>query len=280
MRRSPLALLLTLAAPAIASATGLTVSPRQAHPGDVVLIAVQKDGDTCPSGQLGEREVPFFRFASRCLGLVALPVEQPAGELGLRVGELKGSVEVLPARFNQRELTVASKFVQPPAQVLARMERDKQAFAQAFAQPFGENALFLLNFELPLKSTVTAPFGDQRVFNGKQQSQHYGMDLDGRIGDPVTAANDGVVVMARDNYASGRTVVLHHGGDLYTTYFHLSAMAVKKGERVKRGDRIGLVGSTGRVTGPHLHWGVKVGGIYADPASLLKVDFESEDAPR
>jgi murein DD-endopeptidase MepM/ murein hydrolase activator NlpD len=273
IRRSTLALVLLAAVPAFAETSGLEVVPRQAHPGDAVMVALKGVREHCPKGELGGHALPFFKVGGRCLAIAALPVEQQPGEQKVRVGELEASLEVLPARFNQRQLTVASRFVQPPARVLARMEQDKEAFARAFDQPFGDRAAFSGNFELPLKSVVTAPFGDQRLFNGKQQSQHYGMDLDGKVGDPVTAANDGVVVMTRDNYASGKTVVIHHGGDLYTTYFHLSAIEVKQGARVKLGQRIGRVGRTGRVTGPHLHWGVKVGGMYVDPDSLLHFDF-------
>jgi murein DD-endopeptidase MepM/ murein hydrolase activator NlpD len=94
------------------------------------------------------------------------------------------------------------------------------------------------------------------------------------VGAPIHAANDGVVVMVRDNYAAGRTVVIHHGLDMYTTYFHLSRFNVREGQIVKRGQPIGLVGQTGRVTGPHLHWGGRVGDVYVDPASMLRLDLE------
>ena len=100
-------------------------------------------------------------------------------------------------------------------------------------------------------------------------SQHYGLDLAGRVGAPIAAANAGRVVLVRDCWASGRTVVLWHGAGLYTTYFHLSRTLVPEGAHVARGQRIGLVGKTGRVSGPHLHWGVKVGDLYVDPRSVL-----------
>ena len=97
---------------------------------------------------------------------------------------------------------------------------------------------------------------------------------DGRIGDLVVAANDGVVTLARDCYSSGNTILIHHGAELYSAYFHLSHMDVKPGANVHRGQKIGEVGKTGRVTGPHLHFGVKLAGHYVDPESLLRLDFE------
>ncbi|MGQ0507248.1 MAG: M23 family metallopeptidase, partial [Myxococcaceae bacterium] len=87
------------------------------------------------------------------------------------------------------------------------------------------------------------------------------------------ASNDGTVVMARDCYSSGRTVILHHGAGLYTAYFHMSRMMVEVNQAVKKGTKLGLVGKTGRVTGPHLHWGVKVDGNYTDGEQLLRLNF-------
>ena len=112
------------------------------------------------------------------------------------------------------------------------------------------------------------------MFNGKQKSQHYGMDLDGSTGDPIYAANDGEVVMVRDCFGSGNTVVLHHGARLFTAYFHMSKFETKPGAKVKRGQLIGLVGKTGRVTGPHLHFGAKIDGKWVNPLSVLALDFQ------
>jgi murein DD-endopeptidase MepM/ murein hydrolase activator NlpD len=134
--------------------------------------------------------------------------------------------------------------------------------------------LFEEPFAWPKLSRLTAPFGDLRMFNGKKQSQHFGTDIDGDTGDPAYAANDGVVVMNRECFGSGNTVLIHHGLGIYTAYFHLSRFDVKKGDRVRKGDQVGLVGMTGRVTGPHLHWGVKIDGRWIDPESLLRLDFE------
>ena len=264
--------------PGAAHASDFTVTPAKARPGDLVVLALPlpaAEGAACPSGTVGDREVQFHVLGGKCQALVALPVEAPEGELAIRLGKgegVSGTVTVLPPAFNVRELTVAKKYVAPPAKVKKRMAQDRAAFARAFGQkPSGP--LFTENFDWPRRDVMTAPFGDLRTFNGKKQSQHYGMDIDGRIGDPVYAANAGEVVMVRDNYAAGRTVMLHHGLDVYTTYFHLSDMDVKVGQKVKKGDLLGKVGKSGRVTGPHLHFGVKVGGRYVDPASVMRADL-------
>ncbi|RKH19529.1 M23 family metallopeptidase [Corallococcus praedator] len=257
----------------------LSLQPSSAKPGDPVVVTV-RGAAGLPTGTLGGRPLRFFAWREGHLALTSLPVELPPGTQvvdvmapgkGLPVA-LSGALEVLAPGYRERELRVASKYVSPPKAVKARMEADRKAFAAAFAQPFRE-PLFGQNFAWPRQDVVTAPFGDRRSFNGKLQSQHFGVDLDGDPGAPVVAANDGTVVMARDNYASGNTVLVHHGAGLFTAYFHLSRIDVKDGAQVKQGDGLGLVGSTGRVTGPHLHWGVKADDRWVDGQTLLKLDF-------
>lgn len=259
------------------------VTPEKAHPGDAVMITF-RGAKSCPQAWLGDRELELFKIPSGCRALAGLPVETPAGILEVRMAprdasapELStavpvGRLEVLQAAFNVRELRVKRKFVHPSAAEKQRRKEDQEAFDAAFSQPFGE-PVFRTRFGLPIDSTVTAPFGDLRTFNGKKQSQHYGMDLDGRIGDPIYAANDGVVVMAQETWAAGNATVISHGAGVYTAYFHQTKMLVKPGDHVKKGQPVGLVGKTGRVTGPHLHFSVKVNGLYVDPASLLELDF-------
>jgi len=162
-----------------------------------------------------------------------------------------------------------------PPEVLERLEADRAALAEAFAQP-PTPPLFAGSFALPRRARVTGRFGVERVLNGVKSSQHYGLDLSGRVGDPVAAANAGKVVLVRDCWASGKTLVLFHGAGLYTTYLHLSRALVEEGAMVSRGERIGLVGRSGRVSGPHLHFGTKVHDLYVDPESVLRLPLGAE----
>jgi murein DD-endopeptidase MepM/ murein hydrolase activator NlpD len=114
-------------------------------------------------------------------------------------------------------------------------------------------------------------FGHRRVFNGQPRSPHSGADLRAAKGTPVYAANRGRVVLAKNLFYSGNTVFIDHGLGLYTTYLHFSEIKVEPGEIVERGQLIGLAGATGRVTGPHLHWGVRIVDARVDPFSLLEV---------
>ncbi|HYO55071.1 M23 family metallopeptidase [Archangium sp.] len=289
LRRLPFLLLaLGLSALAAEGRPLLSLQPTIARPGDPVLITVRGLSEV-PTGTLGERPLRFYPVREGFQALTGLPVELTPGQVAVKVTvpatgsaaprELLGKLDVVAPGWPSRTLKVANKFVvkKPAPQVQARMEADKAAFAAAFAQSFVA-PLFGENFAWPRQDRITAPYGDLRTFNGKKQSQHFGTDIDGDPGTPVYAANAGTVVMSRDNYAAGNTVLVHHGAGLYTAYFHLSAIDVREGARVERGQLLGKVGGTGRVTGPHLHWGVKVDDLWVDGETLLKLDFTGAPA--
>ena len=126
-------------------------------------------------------------------------------------------------------------------------------------------------FAAPADAAISDVFGSQRIFNGKTSSPHLGLDFRVPSGTPVTAMNDGTVLLARPLYFEGNFVVLDHGQGLLTLYLHLSEFKVKEGDQVKRGQVIGLSGGTGRATGPHLHAAVRWQGTYLDPASLMRL---------
>jgi len=271
---------------ALATATpALELAPAAARPGDAVLVQIVGSA-VPPRGTLAGRPLTFWRDGDPALGtwraLAALPLETPLGAAPCRVtadgAPLGAELQVIEPGFTSHALTLAPRFVEPPPSVKQRLEADRRAFARAFGQPFAP-PLFRADFEWPRRAPTSGRFGDQRVLNGKKQSIHYGLDLTGPRGAPVQAANDGEVVIAREAYLSGNTVVLWHGGGIYTAYFHLDRMRVRAGQRVRRGDRLGDLGATGRATGPHLHWGVKVDGLYVDPESILAIDFTRGTAP-
>lgn len=278
-----LSLLLAAAAPALAAAplpTGvkLSVEPPRAKPGDPVLVRVL-GVKAPPTGELAGRPLRFVPAAGGYLALSGLAVEQAPGLLEVRVQApvalslpLVAPLEVVDPSYPASELRVDGKFVDPPPEVKARIQADQEAFARAYAQPLSP-PLFRGPFVWPRRARLTAHYGQKRTFNGQLKSQHYGTDLAGRIGAPVAAANAGTVVLVRDCHGSGNTVILHHGAGLYSAYFHLSAVGVEEGQRLARGQPLGKVGNTGRVTGPHLHWGVRADGLWVDPETLLTLQF-------
>jgi len=276
-RLAGLLLLLLLGSPALAASgePTLELRPASARPGDVLLVIVRGPSDA-PAGAAGPRPLHFYAAGDHHEALVALPLELEPGPLEVRVEAdgvaLTSTVAIEPGNFPQKDLTVEQRFISPPPEVKKRIAADQRAFSRAYRTKFGPRT-FDSGFARPRDAEVTARFGDQRTLNGKKKSVHYGLDLDGQVGDPVTAANDGTVVLVRNCYTSGNTVLIAHGGGVITGYFHLSAFAVKQGTRVKRGELIGRVGKTGRVTGPHLHFLARVGDLYANPEALLALPF-------
>ncbi len=176
------------------------------------------------------------------------------------------SVDVVAGDYPETELRVKPKFSKkPPKRVVIEAATIKEALAVRT-----EGRRWTEAFLRPALGPTTSVFGAKRTFNGKVDSRHRGHDFDGRVGTPVVAANDGTVVLVAERYYfTGNAVFIDHGDRLFTMYFHLSRVDVETGDRVERGQVIGAIGQSGRVTGPHLHFAVKVAGSYVDPTCLL-----------
>jgi murein DD-endopeptidase MepM/ murein hydrolase activator NlpD len=171
--------------------------------------------------------------------------------------------------FPATRLSVATRFTAPDQQTLKRIERERQ-LVRSILRSATDEPLWRGPFELPLEGVTTSPFGQRRLFNNELRSRHTGHDIDGDTGDPVYASNSGRVAISRDLFFNGGAVFIDHGLGLYTGYFHLSKREVMEGEWVEKGQLLGLVGATGRVTGPHLHWSIYLNGASLDPLSLFQ----------
>lgn len=178
------------------------------------------------------------------------------------------AVSVKPKDFPSEELTVAPKFVTPPPEVQERLEKERAKLRQVYVR---RTPLPLPSkpFARPVPGDPTSTFGTRRLYNGKPRSPHPGLDLRAAEGTPIHSSGPGRVVVAQDLYYSGNTVIVDHGGGLYTIYAHLSFIQVSEGSEVEQGQVLGLSGATGRVTGPHLHWGAKIGNRPFDPMALV-----------
>ena len=177
---------------------------------------------------------------------------------------------VTPGTFPESHLTVDPKFtaVSPPP----RAAQEQAQITQAFSKSEGKR-LWSEAFVKPATGVETSPFGVRRTYNGQLKSRHMGQDFDGKIGEALWAANDGVVALAApDFFFVGNAVFIDHGDRLFTMYFHMSQLHVKTGDRVTRGQLLGNIGNTGRVTGPHVHFAVKLAGTYVNPEDLLSYD--------
>jgi murein DD-endopeptidase MepM/ murein hydrolase activator NlpD len=186
---------------------------------------------------------------------------------GLEVAGTR-AVTIHEKRFPEEVLKVEPKYVEPPPDVKERLARERRKLAGIYESRRPETPR-QGPFLRPVPGGPTSTYGTRRLFNGVPKSPHPGLDLRAATGTPVKAAGAGEVVLAEDLYYSGGTVILDHGGGLVTLYAHLSRIDVTVGGSVKAGEQVGLSGATGRVTGPHLHWGAKVGNRHFDPTALL-----------
>jgi len=271
---------------------GLRVTPGVARTGKIVVVDVHAATGTPAlaglSGTLGGRggtayPVDVDQRAWRLL--VPVEIEETARTLPLALEARRAdgtttataktttrTVRVQPGRYDRRSITVGKQFTSPSPEDALRAEAEAVALAAALRQS-SPTRLWRGRFARPTAGPAPAPFGTLRTYNGKRRARHLGLDLDGAVGDAVVAANAGRVLLAAERFYSGGTVLLDHGEGLFTLYFHLSRIDVAAGQLVGRGAGLGAVGASGQVTGPHLHFTVKLGGCSVDPAQLLALDL-------
>lgn len=182
------------------------------------------------------------------------------------------NVAVAKGYYRTTTLTVSRKYIELDAETLKRIQQERELKAAVFGS-VSPARLWAGSFVAPVKTVMSAEYGSQRTYNGVRQSVHQGLDFRAGTGTPVAAVNGGRVVLARELFFEGNCVVIDHGQGLMTIYMHLSEFKVNEGDRVERGQLIGLSGGTGRVTGPHLHLAVRWQGLYLDPATLLKLEL-------
>ncbi len=173
-------------------------------------------------------------------------------------------------KYPKEYLKVKKKMVSFPPRILKRVLADQKAVKEACSR-IRPVIYWDGSFIWPVKSKVLSQFGLRRFFNGQPRSPHSGIDLRAKKGTPIRSPNAGIVALVRDCYLSGNTVVIDHGGGLYTLYAHMSKVKVRQGQMVEKGEVIGLSGATGRITGPHLHWGVSLLGQRVDPVELMRL---------
>jgi murein DD-endopeptidase MepM/ murein hydrolase activator NlpD len=243
---------------------------------------VEAGSDAGIDGNWQGHKLQFFpgRTGHAWFALAGIDVETPAGPSTLTlvvhsagtVHDLSRTVEIHSAHYRTGSLTVAPKFVEPAPEALKQIEAERTLKDRVFGSSAPE-PLWTSSFRAPVSAPPTDSFGTRRMFNGKLASIHKGMDFRAATGTPVRAGNSGVVVLARGLYYEGNCVVIDHGLGLFTLSMHLSRIDVHEGQRAAMGERLGLSGATGRVTGPHLHWAVRWQGAYLDPAKLLRLDL-------
>jgi len=246
--------------------------PEEPQQGDIVqFIMDMPKGAEGGSVTIAGRTFPGFVVAGLLYVYAGIDMDTSAGthtivyDFGTEQGERE--IVVRKRDFATERLQVESKYTDLDKETLERVDRENARLQKLWATTTPRR-LWHEAFVKPADGPNGSPFGLRRYFNGQPRSPHSGLDIKAPDGSEVTAANDGTVVLAENLFFTGNTVIVDHGLGLYTIYAHLSRMDVAVGDQVHRSQPIGRVGATGRVTGPHLHWAVKLGGTRVDPAML------------
>ena len=267
---------------ATGAARGTVVAPRlelrarSFRPGELVVVSIQGSPEVARVElQAFGRRVPVHKVAAGSWrGVAGIDLDVKPAEYDVSA-TLDGTIAsrrvvVVSRAFPVRRLTVNPDFVNPPPEVASRIEEESRFIERVYAAAASE-PLWETPFQRPVPHQANSRFGTRSVFNGEPRSPHGGTDFLSPAGTPVRAPNAGRVVAARDLYFSGRTVMIDHGAGVFSQLAHLSRIDVREGTPVKAGQVVGKVGATGRVTGAHLHWAVRVSGARVDGLSLLAV---------
>ena len=258
--------LICLAQPALAL-------PRHSPvPGGIAVFDLGPETQAAPKAYLGEQALAVVREKGHWHALLGIPLDTLPGELSIEVRRdgLRQtlSTPIQPKNYPEQRLTIRDqRKVEPNADDLARIEREQrvtQAIKQRFSAGEPETTL-----SAPSPGRLSSRFGLRRIFNGQPRNPHAGLDFAAATGTPISAPAAGVVANTGDYFFNGNTVFIDHGQGLITAYMHLSRIDVRAGQSIRRGEILGAVGATGRVTGPHLHWAVILNNTAIDPELLL-----------
>ena len=248
------------------------VLPSRIHPGDAFIIRVSGFREAAgPSALLNDKPLPLSSCGKGCfIGIGAFDIETRPGayRMPLKIGQHNTMlrVRVLKGKFKTISLTLPEEKVSPGPEDMARIKKEAELLNSIWQ--IDSEKLWEGNFMLPLQNPLSTPFGTKRIINGETVSVHRGLDMKGYEGEGIKASNRGRVVLTEELFFGGNTVVLDHGQGIFTVYMHMSGFSVSPGDLVLKNDIIGFVGSSGRASGPHLHFGVKVAGINTNPVSL------------
>jgi hypothetical protein len=259
-----------------APAPKVIFTPPKAGPGDLLLITV-KNMKGPVTGTFNNKRLHFNPSGNSYQAVLGIDLFTKSGKYRLVLAgdnvKLQRDVKISKKDYPIQRLTLPKDMVVLSPENEARVEREQKIMAALW--PVDSVRIWNGGFIDPLPGKkLGSLFGVRRIINDIPKNPHSGVDVTADEGEPVLAPNDGVVVLVDEQFYSGKSVVLDHGQGIYTMFFHLSKINVSYGQAVMKADVIGLVGSTGRVSGAHLHWGVRVQGARVDPLGLIRLKVE------
>ena len=276
MRRQPYA---SLALWALAGCTmlgepcgALSLPRTSAVPGGIAIVPLEVDSPTAPVAYAQGHRVLVTQLEGRWVAVVGIPLAAEPGRSLLALHSPASKLlgfEIGPKQYATQSLKVAPRQVNPSPKDLARIARERARIEKALSR-WSEALPASLKLPQPVPGVRSSSFGLRRVFNGEARNPHSGMDIAASTGTPVLAPLAGEVIDTGNFFFNGNTVFVDHGAGFISMYCHLSRIAVKPGQRVQAGAILGQVGMTGRVTGPHLHWGLLLNHAWVDPELFVQ----------
>ncbi len=256
----------------LCSSQAFALPQHSSVPGGVAVIDLGPAGNPPPEVRWGDRPLAVVTERGQHFALLGIPLDTLPGSLEIRIGSgstaTSRSIPIGIKNYPEQRLTIKDKRkVEPNPDDLARIARE-QATTDAIKRSFSQRSVHT-DFALPSNGPLSSRFGLRRIFNGQQRNPHAGLDVAVGTGTPIKAPADGVVVNTGDYFFNGNTVFVDHGQGLISAYMHMSRIDVSHGQPVKKGEILGAVGATGRVTGPHLHWAVILNNTPVDPELFL-----------
>jgi murein DD-endopeptidase MepM/ murein hydrolase activator NlpD len=253
--------------------THVSALPKESRvPGGVAYVSVP-GGTQPPTATYDGHRAAVIKRNDAWVAIVGIPLAAKPGKQTLKVDSSDGPIEVsfdiLDKSYRTQHLKITNqRQVDPNPEDLKRIEQEQERSNAALSR-FSAAGEPVLQLSSPVTGKRSDSYGSRRVFNGQPRNPHTGMDIAAATGTPIRSPADGLVVEAGDFFFNGHTLYIDHGYGLVTMYCHLDTIGVKLGDRVKVGEVIGTVGATGRVTGPHLHWGVALNRAMVDPSLFL-----------
>ncbi len=241
-------------------------SPR---PGGIAIVEIGNSNEAAPTASFNDKPVLVMRRDDGWVAVVGIPLDTETGSLTIRSGGEEIPIQISDHAYREQRLTVAPSYVTLNAEQLERVGKERKIIDAALTN-FTAVMMDDVSLITPVDGPRSSSFGLRRFFNDQPRSPHKGMDIAAGSGTPIVAPRGGIVAATGEYYFNGNTILLDHGQGFVTLYCHLSEIAVAEGQAVTAGDTIGAVGATGRVTGPHLHFGTYLNGTAVDPAILLR----------
>jgi len=250
-----------------------TLPQAEPVPGGIAVVPLASGDKRPPSAYFAGQRVMVLKNAGQWVAIVGIPLASKPGTATLQIqrGAQKTSqaFTIHDKNYTTQRITIKDKRkVDPTAQDLKRIRRESRIMHSAFTTWHPRDDV-PLRLDLPAKGPVSSPFGLRRIFNGQARNPHSGLDIAAAAGEPIHAPAAGRVAAVGNYFFNGNTVLIDHGQGLVTMYCHMQKIMVKKGQTLSRGEVIGLVGQTGRATGPHVHWGVSLNNARVDPGLFL-----------